>query len=568
MFKTFLAVSTRLRSGRSRRNLRILVRFLATLAAMILVYSVLFHVLMLREGQDHTWFTGVYWTLTVMSTLGFGDITFHTDLGRAFSVFVLGSGVVFLLVLLPFTFIEFFYQPWMEAQAAARAPRVLPAHFTDHVLLTHHDAVTSALIRRLNQYSIRYALLVADIDEALRLHDEDVSVVVGGIDEPDTWKNAGVERAALVVATGNDFENTNVGFTVRSFSKDVPVIVTAQDEASVDILMHAGATHVLRLEETMGQAFARRTLGGDALSHLIGRFDKLLIAEANAHRTPLVGRTLRESNLREHTGASVVGVWDRGRFRTADPDTCIEENTILVIAGSAEALHKYNELFCIYNVSGAPVVILGGGRVGRATARALAAREVDFRIVERLAERVQDPERTVVGNAAELEVLKKAGIDDAPAVVITTHDDDVNIYLTLYCRSLRPEIQVVSRATLEHNVSTLHRAGADIVMSYSGTGASAIMNFLQRHKIVTVAEGLDLFRVEVPAELAGKTIGESRIRERTGCTVVGIRSNNGTQVIPGPDEMLPAGADILMIGTAEAEENFLAQWGAKPKRSG
>ncbi len=94
------------------------------------------------------------------------------------------------------------------------------------------------------------------------------------------------------------------------------------------------------------------------------------------------------------------------------------------------------------------------------------------------------------------------------------------------------------------------------------------MNFLQRHKIVTVAEGLDLFRVEVPAELAGKTIGESRIRERTGCTVVGIRSNNGTQVIPGPDEVLPAGADILMIGTAEAEENFLAQWGAKPKRSG
>ncbi len=39
---------------------------------------------MAAEGQDHSWITGVYWTLTVMSTLGFGDITFATDLAAAF----------------------------------------------------------------------------------------------------------------------------------------------------------------------------------------------------------------------------------------------------------------------------------------------------------------------------------------------------------------------------------------------------------------------------------------------------------------------------------------------------
>ena len=78
------------------------------------------------EGQRHSWLTGVYWTLTVMTTLGFGDITFNGDLGRFFSMIVLVSGVVFMLVLLPFTFIEFFYAPWMRAQTAARAPRELP----------------------------------------------------------------------------------------------------------------------------------------------------------------------------------------------------------------------------------------------------------------------------------------------------------------------------------------------------------------------------------------------------------------------------------------------------------
>jgi hypothetical protein len=112
-------IASIIRSRGGQRHPRVLARYFVVLAAMITGYSVAFHLLMLREGQEHTWITGIYWTLTVMSTLGFGDITFHTDLGRIFSIVVLLSGTIFLLVLLPFTFIEFFYEPWMKSQAAA-----------------------------------------------------------------------------------------------------------------------------------------------------------------------------------------------------------------------------------------------------------------------------------------------------------------------------------------------------------------------------------------------------------------------------------------------------------------
>ena len=145
MIKAFPAqIATLIRSRRGVRNLRVLGRFFIALGAMILFFSVGFHLLMLREGQEHTWITGFYWTLTVMSTLGFGDITFHTDLGRMFSIVVLLSGMLFLLGLLPFTFIEFFYEPWMNAQAALRAPRELPVETRGHVLLTNYDAVNKA----------------------------------------------------------------------------------------------------------------------------------------------------------------------------------------------------------------------------------------------------------------------------------------------------------------------------------------------------------------------------------------------------------------------------------------
>jgi Trk K+ transport system NAD-binding subunit len=424
------------------------------------------------------------------------------------------------------------------------------------------------VIRRLNQYRYNYALLVPELAEALRLHDLGVNTVVGDFDDPESWQRMRVESAALVASTASDITNTNVAFTVRGLATDLPIITSASDEDSVNILSLAGSSFVLRLEEMIGQSFARRTVGGDAMSHAIGKFDDLVIAEATAHRTPLVGKTLLENRLREEAGVTVVGVWERGRFEPGRAETMVNDNTVLVLAGSREHMLRYDRLFCSYNVSNAPIVILGGGRVGRATARAFARRNVDYRIVEALPERIRDPEKYVLGSASDLSVLEKAGIRETPTVIITPHEDDLNVYLTIYCRQLRPDVQILSRATHERNVATLHRAGADSVLSYASMGASAVMNLLQRNKILTIAEGLDLFEVRVPAQLADKTITETSIREDTGCSVVAIRTDEGIKIVPDPLATLPPEAEILLIGTAEAEDRFLELYGDDEPNNG
>jgi hypothetical protein len=64
--------------------------------------------------------------------------------------------------------------------------------------------------------------------------------------------------------------NTNVAFTVREISESVPIVATASFPASVDILELAGCNRVLELGEMLGQSLARRILGRDAKSHVIG----------------------------------------------------------------------------------------------------------------------------------------------------------------------------------------------------------------------------------------------------------------------------------------------------------
>ncbi len=545
----------------ARRNLILVLRFFLFMVGMVAAYSILFHVLMAMEGKSYTWFTGVYWTLTVMSTLGFGDITFHTDLGRLFSTIVLLSGMIWLLVMLPFVFIQFFYEPWMRAQTAARTPRESAKGICDHVVITHYGAVTTALIELLIKYQYPYVLLQSNVERATQLHDLGLKVVFGDLNDPDTYRKIHIDRAAMLVVTGEDKANTNIVFTVREMNETIPIVSTATDAEAVEVLKLAGSSTVLQLGEMMGRSLSRRMLGGGGLAHVIGRFGKLLIAEALCVGTPLVGKTITEAKLRETAGVSIVGLWERGEFKIPEPDMTLGQNTVLVLAGSADQMKRYDELFLIYHAIADPVVIIGGGRVGRATGQALEHRKIDYRIIEKLPERIRYPEKTIHGDAADLEVLKKAGIEKAPAVIITPRDDNTNVYLSIYCRRLRPDVQIISRATYPKNISTLHRAGADFVMSYASMGAHAVFNLLRRSDVLMLTEDLVLFQIPMPKKLIGKTIHDAGIRKNTGCLVVAIQHGGSTEINPNHLNPLPKDAEITLIGKLEAQQQFLHLFG-------
>ncbi len=544
-----------------RRNLRSLLRYLGLLTATILAYSVLFQALMLYEGQQHSWLTGLYWTLTVMSTLGFGDVTFQSDPGRAFSIVVLLSGIVMLLIVLPFTFIRFFYAPWLEAQLRYRAPRQVDEGVRDHVIICHYDEIAIGLIKRLEEFSMPYYVVEPDPAAAANLHSDGVSVVSGAPAASDTFEALRASEARLVFANGNDAENTNITLTVREVAPRVPILALAQEEHSIDVLELSGATHVLPLRQRLGEHLASRVAVGTAHAHRIGRFEDLVIAEFPIERTSLPGRTVRDTRLRELTGLSIVGVWERGKLLPAGPDTLLSDHSVPVIVGTEEQITELDALFVIYQPNENPVLVIGGGKVGMAAAKALAKRDVPVSILERDASleehlrRIAD--RVVVGDAANLDAVMRAGLADAPSVVLTTNDDATNIFLAIYCRRLNPEIRIVSRITDEWNLEAIHRAGADFALSHGSLAAKSVLSATRGSELVILGEGADLFVDRVPPALEGKTLGESGIGAKTGLHVIAVRSEGKSITNPRASEQLTQGAELVMLGTAEQHREFV-----------
>ena len=544
-----------------RRNIAALMKFAGLLSATVVLFSVVFHAIMLHEGQQHSWLTGFYWTLTVMSTLGFGDITFQSDLGRVFSILVLVTGIVLLLIVLPFTFIRFFYAPWLEAQVHLRAPRVVSPDLRDHVIICRHNPIAAGLIPRLEEYSIPYCVVEPDPTVAANLHADGISVIAGEPTDAATYPAVGAERARLVFANLGDAANTNVILAVRETSPNLPILALADDDNALDVLELAGATHVLPLRRELGEHLASRVTVGTPKAHRIGRFEDLVIAEFPIEHTSLADRTIRDTRLRELTGLNIVAVWERGKLVTAGPDTVLHPHSVPVVAGTEEQINELDALFVIYQSNENPVLVIGGGKVGGAAARALRKRNVRVTILDKdpvLVEKLADAaDRLVVGDASDLEVVMNAGLSDAPSVVLTTNDDATNIFLAVYCRRLNPAARIVSRITEEWNLEAIHRAGADFALSHGSLAAKSVLSVVQASDLVVLGEGADLFVEGVPDSLRGKTLADSGIGARTGLNVIAVRVDGGSITNPPAGTELFADAELVMLGTVTQHRKFV-----------
>ena len=267
-------------------------------------------------------------------------------------------------------------------------------------------------------------ILEPDVTEAASHHVDGLNVVAGRRDLRETYVRVRADKARLVLANRSDTENTTIAITVRQVAPDVPIVAFANDMDSVDVLELAGATRVIPLKQRLGEQLASRVTAGMQTAHRIGQFEDLVIAEFPIHGTALVGRTIRDTNLRSLTGLNVVGVWKRGRLEPAGPDTVLSEHCVPVVVGTEEQLTDLDALFIIYQRGDAPVLVIGGGTVGRAVAGALRDRGAHVTILDSDSslrdELARIADRVVIGDAANINVVQEAGIEEASSVVLTT----------------------------------------------------------------------------------------------------------------------------------------------------
>ena len=207
------------------------------------------------------------------------------------------------------------------------------------------------------------------------------------------------------------------------------------------------------------------------------------------------------------------------------------------------------------------VIVCGWGRVGHSIASFVKASRRDVVIVDRDPERYEQvPYPRVLGDVTDDATLVAAGIERARVLVGALNTDADNLYMTLSGRALRPDLFIVARARTDSSEAKLVRAGADRVVNPQRIGGQRMAAFaLQPH----VAEFLDVvmhdgsleFRLEevaVPdgSPLAGSSLRDTHIRDRTGALVLALRDGDGVFTTnPPPETVIEPGHILIAIGT-------------------
>lgn len=216
------------------------------------------------------------------------------------------------------------------------------------------------------------------------------------------------------------------------------------------------------------------------------------------------------------------------------------------------------------------VIVCGYGQVGRAITDALEVEGTPVVVVDRLAEHLDSVPLSVQGDATDDEILLAAGVERANTIVVAMDHDTDNLFATLSARSLRNDLFIVARATAQSSESKLRRAGADRVVNPHEIGGTRMAAFvLQPHVaeflgVVMQDNELSLrleeFEVTEDSTCRGETLGACSFREKTGSSVLAIRSAAGDFDTNPPDGTVMKPGDVLLaFGTEEQLEALSRQ---------
>jgi voltage-gated potassium channel len=208
-------------------------------------------------------------------------------------------------------------------------------------------------------------------------------------------------------------------------------------------------------------------------------------------------------------------------------------------------------------------IVCGYGRMGRIVCGELERQEKRFVVVDTDPELLKDfaykHGLAVHGDATSDDLLRKAGVERAKALITVVGSDSANLYITLTARLLCATLLIVARAEEEEAEAKLRKVGANKVISpYLAGGHRAVQavlrpTLLHFMELAIRPEFLDLqieeIHVAAGSTLVGKTLQQSRLHQDLGILVVGIQRPTGELLYNPPGEaVIESEAVILGLG--------------------
>ncbi len=452
-------------------------------------------------------------------------------------------------------------------------------------------ACANLILRRQSILDV-VVVVTTDHDYANELRDNGLLVIEGDPTQDETLRDAGIQRArAIMVLLESDTETLLTVLTAHNMNPALFITASTHNENLAPKMLRVGAHEAITPFDVAGQFMNSATLRPVVNDY----FTKILfdyhspyqITQLNmGEDSPWIGKRLRQLDLRNHFDAGVIGIrHDDGHFTYAPGEDYIlhEGDIILAVAPawriraiqktarkgtkqqpniitwqklhtpfnpptsdktyslleSEEAVQKLSQHF----------IIAGCGRLAMHTINKLDPKR-PFVIVSNdnthTSELLKRGFRVIHGNPTDENVLIKAGINRALAIMVIIEDQADAVLCVLTCRAMSKKLLISAIALTDEMIPKLERAGADegrvvspfriaaqfVLLTTTRPDISDFMRYVL-YNYTTGLETADLYIYE-DSPWVGETIESLRLDRIFRAGVIGVRLADGETFIYGP----------------------------------
>jgi len=326
----------------TRRVLTLIILATATIILGVLGYMYL---------EEWSFLDALYMTVITLATVGFGEIHPLSPQGRVFTVFLITSGVgTFTYGAFSFSklLIEGEFRRVFEKRRWEREMKKLK----DHVILCGFGRLGEKVSEELYRENLPFVVIESNPERIEALKEKNYLHIHADSSEEEILEKACIREARILIAVlGSDADNLFVTLTARELNPKIHIVARVEDPQTMRKLYKAGANRVISPYDVGASMLVHAALKPTVtdfieLTTRLGPVTLLLEEVVVEEGSPLDGTLLKDSKIREETGAIVVAV-RKGKdtaILRPEPQIKLERGDLLVVLGSTADMEKLEEL--------------------------------------------------------------------------------------------------------------------------------------------------------------------------------------------------------------------------------
>lgn len=290
-------------------------------------------------------FDALYWALVTITTVGYGDISPVTTIGRTISMLIIISGIA-MISFSTSVIVSAFSERLIELKENRVIEQINKSR--SFLVVCGYGQMAKMFFRQKKDELNNYIILDNNIERVEAARKDGYDVIHADASRFETLSKLNTEHARITILclTASDVENIYITLNAKSISRKIKVIARVNDISIISKFEYAGADHLLmpnRVVNTMVQTAISQPTMYKAIHAIltgksIARIDEIHVYEFSS----LIGKNIRELDFKANK-LLFIGIQRKGEFMfNPSASEQIKSYDILLVMGRQISLNHFN----------------------------------------------------------------------------------------------------------------------------------------------------------------------------------------------------------------------------------